>query len=67
MAKARDITGDLGNLRNRGVLPSGKERPLPVRSLEERKPGTNLPGIFCWSVIGGCLVLQCIFLVWLSR
>ncbi|MFO7724843.1 MAG: hypothetical protein R6V45_04760 [Oceanipulchritudo sp.] len=67
MVKGRDITGDLGKLRDRGVLPSGKERPVSPPALEERQPGTNLPGIFFWSVIGGCLVLQFVFLIWLSR
>ena len=67
MPKARDITGDLGKLRDRGALPSGKERPIPTRPPKERKPAPNLAGIFSWSVIGGCLLLQFLFLLWLLQ
>lgn len=64
MPKAKDITGDIGKLRDKAVLPAGAAPPMPVARLE-RKPAFNSISFFFWTLIIFFLVLQAGFLIWL--
>jgi hypothetical protein len=63
--KGTDLTGELGRLGKRGVLPSGERPPTPAR-LPERPLAPDFPGILMWTLIGGFLACQVAFLIWLA-
>jgi len=67
MPRVKDITGDLGKLRKREVLPKGEAPVLPQQFKLERKPAFNGSSFFFWTMIGFFLVLQVFFLFWLTR
>jgi hypothetical protein len=66
MPGAKDITGDLGKLRQHKVLPRGEAPILPHRSQQERKTAFNALSFFFWTLVVIFLVLQLAFLAWLS-
>lgn len=66
MTRVKDITHDLGKLRDRKVLPSDG-RPIPVASAGwERKLAFNAAGFFFWTLIVLMVGLQFAFLAWLA-
>jgi len=67
MPRVKDITGDLGKLRKREVLPTGEAPVLPQQFKLERKPAFNGSSFFFWIMIGFFIVLQVVFLLWLTR
>ena len=66
MPGAKDITGDLGKLRKRKVLPRGEAPVLPHASHQERRIAFNALSFFFWTLVCIFLVLQLAFLTWLS-
>lgn len=66
MPRVKDITGDLGKLRKKKVLPSGEAPALPHPSNLERKMAFNPSSFFFWTVIFCFIVLQFGFLFWLA-
>ncbi|NDV62170.1 hypothetical protein G0Q06_06900 [Puniceicoccales bacterium CK1056] len=66
MPGAKDITGDIGKLRNRNVLPRGEAPVLPNLSHQERKIAFNALSFFFWTLVCLFLVLQLVFLAWLT-
>ena len=66
MPGAKDITGDLGKLRDRKVLPQGQPPALPDPSHQERRIAFNGLSFFFWTLVVLFLVLQLAFLTWLS-
>lgn len=66
MPRVKDITGDLGKLRERKVLPSGDRSPNPVPSQLERKPAFNPASFFFWTLVVLFICLQFGFLAWLA-
>ena len=66
MPGVRDITKDIGKLRDKNVLPRGQAPVLPQAYRLERKPAFNYPGFFFWILIAFFLVLQLAFLFWLG-
>ena len=66
MPGVKDITRDIGKLRNRNILPKGQAPVLPQIHRLERQPAFNATGIFFWIMIGFFLALQVIFLFWLA-
>jgi hypothetical protein len=67
--KKGDLTGDLGKLSKKGVLPGQQQRrqPAPSRVTRERRLATDPPGLLIWTLIGSALVLQLAFLIWLTQ
>lgn len=63
MARIKDLTGDLGRLRDRNPLP--ERASGPQSELLERPMAINGSGVFAWSCVGAYLVLQLAFMVWL--
>lgn len=66
MPGAKDITGDLGKLRQRKVLPQGQAPTLPSVHHQERKIAFNALSFFFWTLVCLFFVLQLAFLAWLS-
>ena len=66
MPRVKDITGDLGKLSKRQVLPKGEAPVMPQQYKLERKPAFNGSSFFFWTIIGFFLVLQVVFLFWLA-
>ena len=65
MPGVKDITRDIGKLRNKDVLPKGQPPVAPQFARLERKLGFNATGYFSWIMIGFFLALQLFFLLWL--
>jgi hypothetical protein len=65
MPQVKDITGDLGKLRDYKVLPQG-DPPHATPEQLERKPAFNPFSFFFWTLIVLFIVLQFGFLVWLT-
>ena len=66
MPQPKDITGELGKLSKRNVLPKGHAPVLPQIFRLERKPAFNGSSFFCWLMIAFFLALQFVFLLWLA-
>jgi len=66
MPHVKDITHDLGKLRDKHVLPTGAAPVLPQAFRLERPPAFNGPGFLFWVLICVFLALQAIFLFWLA-
>ena len=66
MPGVKDITSDLGKLREKKVLPSGEAPVLPGNWIPERKPAFNAFGWFFWVLIGSFLLFQLVFLAWIA-
>lgn len=66
MPKAEDITGDIGKLRSRKVLPDGEIPVLPHPRNAERRLAFNPSSFFFWTIILCFVVLQFAFLWWLA-
>ena len=66
MPHVKDITGDLGKLRNKGALPGGQAPALPLPVARGRTMATNSASIFFWAIILAALALQLAFLLWLG-
>jgi len=65
MPKAKDLTGELGRLRKRGVLPRGTPPALPQPGVRERALAFNGTGALCWALVAVLLVAQGAFVFWL--
>lgn len=65
MPQVKDITGDLGKLRERNVLPQGAPPPSTPVQLE-RKPAFNPFSLFFWTLVVLFALLQFGFLAWLA-
>jgi hypothetical protein len=66
MPRVKDITGDLGKLREHKVLPTGERTPA-VRPVQlERKPAFNPASFFFWTLVALFVFLQFGFLAWLA-
>lgn len=63
--RVKDLTGELGKLRPRRVMPAGVA-PTPPANLE-RRPAFNWLGATLWIGIALFLLLQAAFFVWLLR
>lgn len=66
MPHVHDITGDIGKLRSKRVLPSGEPPTLPREIHAERKMAFNAISFSLWTLIVLFFVLQFAFLVWLA-
>ncbi|HSH08801.1 MAG TPA: hypothetical protein VK995_00320 [Oceanipulchritudo sp.] len=66
MPRVKDITHDLGKLRDKNILPTGVAPVMPQMYRLERKPAFNAPGFLFWVLIIVFLALQAIFLFWLA-
>lgn len=66
MPRVKDITGDLGKLRGKKVLPKGEAPPPPRTVNPERRMAFNPSSFFFWTVILAFVVLQFVFLAWLG-
>ncbi len=65
MPKAKDLTGDLGRLRKRGVFAKGTPAPLLEPPAEERRLALNTVGVLCWVAVAVLLAAQVAFVLWL--
>jgi hypothetical protein len=68
MPKAKDLTGDLGRLRNTGALPTGAHAPVfraQSMRMDRRTTAFNLPGWLIGTILFGFAIIQCAFLIWL--
>ena len=66
MPYVKDITGDLGKLRDKGALPKGRAPTLPQPFARGRTMAPNCASIFFWATILAALALQGAFLIWLG-
>jgi hypothetical protein len=66
MPHVKDITGDLGKLRDKGALPRGEAPTLPQPVARGRTMALNSISIFFWATILAALALQVAFLIWLG-
>jgi len=68
MPSPRDITGDLGKLREKGVLPKGETPRFRSQMLSsaERRMAPNYPGLLGTVVLLAVLSLQAVILGWLA-
>jgi hypothetical protein len=66
MPRVKDITGDLGKLREHKAL-SPERRPPAMHDVQlERKPAFNPASFFFWTLVALFICLQFAFLVWLA-